>query len=1285
LSKVLVALFGQFQGLTSVPTALQNFKETYRMNRNFIALLILAALVGVLPLAAQTSSLQGVVSDAQGAIIPGAVVTLTNTETSAMRKEISGDTGTYRILQVLPGPYKIEVQKPGFKTNTTSLSLQVDVPATLNLTLEVGQVTETVNVTAEATQINTENATVGNPFTEVQVQQLPLQTRNVVALLSIQPGVSSTGQVLGARPDQNNVTLDGVDVNDNRGTTGNNGFNAVLPIPLDSVQEFRTTIAGQGSDLGHSAGGQVSIITKSGTNQFHGSVYEYNRNTDFEANDWFSNRAGVARPALIRNQYGASVGGPIKKNRLFFFFNYEGRKDRSQASALDTVPSDTLKQGIVEVLLKSGQIVQLSPSAVQVIDPLHTGENPYILNLMKQYPSGNDPLAAPDHGLNFNDLLFNSSAPLNNHAEVGRIDYNVDNAGKHTISVRGTLNGASQVPTPTGTTNNGGLAQFPGQSPTQVLLDNSRGLSARYTYVITTNLVNTMSFGYTRLGQSNTGVENVIPTFGFTALQTTNRPSSRIAPTPNITDDLTWNKGRHTIQAGFNFHQAQDITTSGSNEPSYSFNVNTLLGLGNDITNSTLAYIQQSIPGAALASTSNTSKGFGAIFGLLNNGSATYNYGINGQAIPFGTSITRNFISNSPEFYVQDTWKVMSNLTVTAGLRYSVYGVPYEANGVEVVAQTSINQYYAQRVGGALAGIPNSAVPDANITYGLGGPLNKGPGYYKTDWNDWAPRLGVAYQPKDGSLLGKIAGKGSVIRAGAGIVYDNYGNGMAAQFASGGSPGLATSAAQINNTNFSTGLRYSGGSTFTPLTAPAGGAFPFTPPTITGGFTSFTAVSDDLKAPYEYVLNLNYARPLPKHMSIEVGYAGRLAHRALVQQDFGQPLTNFVDPKSGQSFTQAAQVLANLYYSGVTPAQVKANPSLIPLQPFAQNLIPGLTNHYITGSASANLFYDAYAEYAGSWTDTINDTDRIRQSNGTCIVSTGCNTFFPLQDSGVHTYTNAGKGAYNGLIVSLRRTVINGWGYDFNYTFSHAIDNGSGSEAGATNGTTGITNLQNAFAPNQGLGPADFDARQQISADAVVDLPVGKGKHFLTNAPNWLDQAIGGWQVSTLYTFRTGNPLTCSSSGQYNTNYDLSSLCMLGPGITALPAHGLTFDQFGIPNLFSNTNVGNDLVPGYPGQTGTRGIIRGLGLWNVDMAVSKTFRLPKESMHLQFRAEAYNLFNHENFANPSINSTFSITQQPGLTTTGNYAAFGNSQFGEITSTNTGSAPRVLQVALRLTF
>src|SRR5579862_5816440 len=620
---------------------------------------IIALVLGVLPLAAQTSSLQGVVKDQQGAAIPAAIVTITNTDTSAARKEVSDETGTYRFLQVLPGPYKLEVQKPGFTTKAASVVLQVDLPVTLDLELNVGQTSNVVNVTAETTTVNTENATVGNPFTETQIIQLPLQTRNVVALLGVEPGVSATGQVLGARPDQNNVILDGADVNDNRGSTANNGFNAVLPIPLDSVQEFRTTIAGQGSDMGHSAGGQVSIVTKSGSNGFHGSLYEYNRNTDFEANDWFSNRAGVARPALVRNQYGASVGGPIKKNKLFFFYNWEGRKDRSQTAKTDTVPSDTFRQGQVGVLLKSGQTVYLTPAQVQAIDPLGIGENPYVLNLMQQYPHGNDPLQASDKGLNFNDLLFNAPQPLNNHAQVAKIDYNLNS--KQTISIRGTLNGASQVPT-------NGLAQFPGQSPVSLMQDNSRGISARYTYVITPSIVNALNFGYTRLGTANTGTLNVVPSFGFTTLGATTRGSSRIAPTPDLKDDVTWVKGQHTIQAGADWHQAQNITTNYNNEPSYSFSRNTLLGLGNDITTPVTNFIQQTTSGAALASTSNVANAFGAIFGMLNSGNATYNFGINGQVIPFGTPISRNYIANSPERSEEHTSELQSQFHLVCRL-----------------------------------------------------------------------------------------------------------------------------------------------------------------------------------------------------------------------------------------------------------------------------------------------------------------------------------------------------------------------------------------------------------------------------------------------------------------------------------------------------------------------------------------------------------------------------------------------------------------------------------------
>ena len=1235
------------------------------MTRFCTVLFALAA--ATLSLRAQTSSLRGTITDAQGAVIPEVLVTATNLDTSSARTAVADDSGAYGFTQMAPGAYRIEARKPGFTVFTSSnIALQVNLPATLNIKLEVGATSDTVSVEAEAESVNTQNSTVGNPFTETQVKEIPLQTRNVVALLGVEPGVSSSGQVLGARPDQNNVILDGADVNDSQGA---NGFNAVLPIPLDSVQEFRTTIAGQGADLGHTAGGQVSIVTKGGSNSFHGTAYEYNRNTLFEANDWFSNRAGVARPALIRNQYGASLGGPVLKNKVFFFFNWEVRKDRSAASKTAIVPSDNLRQGIVKVLLKNGQTVSLDPTAIAAIDPLHVGANQYMLSLMQQYPEGNNPLGASDKGLNFNQLLFNAPNVLNNHAMVGRLDYNLDSAGKHTLMLRGTLNGAASTPTL-------GLAQFPGQGASQTTLDNSRGLAGRYTAVLSPRLVNAFNYGYTRLGTATTGSETVLPSFGFTTLLPTTRPSSRIAPTHNITDDITFITGRHTIQAGFNFRYVSNDRTSGNNVPNYSFSRNTLLGLGADIDNDVVAYLQPGYGSSAvLSSGTNVTNAFGALFGLLNQYGATYNYGITGQAIPFGNPIVRVYNAKSPEAYVMDTFKATRNLTITAGLRYSIFGVPYEANGVEVVPQTSLSQYFADRAGGQALGIPNFALPTAFVSYKIGGPVNNGSGYYPTDYKDLAPRLGLAYTPNSGSFLEKILGKGSVLRTGAGIVYDNYGNAMAQQFSSGGSPGLASTVAQPVNTNFTTGFRYSGGS-FPTLVSPSGGAFPYTPPLITGGFTSFTGVASNLKAPYEYVLSANYAKPLPKNMSLEIGYAGRLSHRGIVQQDFGQPLTLFKDAKSGQTFSQAGIALAQLYNSGITPAMVKANPSLIPNQPFYEDIFPGAKNLYVNGSASANYFYDVFGNYSGSFEDGLNDMDRIRQSGGGCISVFGCNTFFPTQNSGLLSYVNGGHSAYQSMTVVLRRAVRHGWGYDFNYTWSHAIDNGSSSESsfvtGGSNGVNGV-GLQDAFNPNAFLGPADYDARHTISGNAVVELPVGKGKTFLNNAPMWLDEIVGGWQVSTLYTFHTGNPINCIDSGVYNVNYLSSSYCIMAPG-ASMPASGFTFDQNGIPSIFKNTNAYSNFVAGYPGVVGYRGILRGPHFWNDDLAISKAFRLPKEGYRLQLRGEAYNLLNHENFGNPAISTTASGVTISSPTT-----------FGEITSTATGAAPRVLQLALRFEF
>ena len=305
-------------------------------------------LVFVLPAHAQLTSLYGRVHDQAGAVIPEVTVTLTGA-TGAERTDVTDEIGVYRFLQVQPGKYRVKAERQGFKSAVyENLDLLVDTPATLDLKLEVGGITETVTVEASAIRINTQDATLGNAFEANQVIQLPLESRNVADLLSLQAAVTPDGYVSGARSDQSNLTLDGIDVNEQQ--TGE-AFASVIRVNPDSLQEFRVTTSTVNANQGRSSGGQVSLVTKSGTNEWHGSLYEYHRNTVTTANEFFLNRAGVPRKKLIRNVFGGSVGGPIKKDRIFFFYNYEGRRDakewrgRTAASDLEFALVDHFLEG----------------------------------------------------------------------------------------------------------------------------------------------------------------------------------------------------------------------------------------------------------------------------------------------------------------------------------------------------------------------------------------------------------------------------------------------------------------------------------------------------------------------------------------------------------------------------------------------------------------------------------------------------------------------------------------------------------------------------------------------------------------------------------------------------------------------------------------------------------------------------------------------------------------------------------------------------------------------------
>ncbi|HVP47560.1 MAG TPA: carboxypeptidase-like regulatory domain-containing protein [Bryobacteraceae bacterium] len=1222
-----------------------------------------------------TTSLRGTITDVQSAVIPTAIVTLTNVENGSTRQSVTSAVGEYQFLQIAPGTYTITAEKPGFtRESKTGIVLLVNTPATLDLRMEIGTASESVNVEAESVSINTVDASVGNAFTQTQVRQLPLQTRNVVELLSLQPGVTPTGEVLGSRRDQNNVTLDGVDVNDNQnsgiagsvnngqgsnanGATSVAGFNSVLPIPLDSVQEFRVTVAGESADEGHSGGGQVVLVTKSGTNQLHGSAYEFNRNTDTTANTWFNNQSGVPTQPLVRNQFGASLGGRIVRDRVFYFFNYERRLDASGSSVVRAVPSESLKAGYLSLQDTSGKTYTLTPAELQQIDPLHIGVNSGYLNIIKQYPMANDAPYGADAGLNFSGLRFNAPNHLDNRAYVGKMDFILDSQAKHTLSVRGTLSNANQD-------NPVALAQFPGQQSASELLNNSKGMSTVYTAVLKPQLLNVLTFGYTRLGLQTSGPTGDAFTLGdLDPLQNYNiRGSARIMPVTNIVDSLTWTKGKHTINTGLNFRVIHNDRSSYLNSfPGYGFNTSVAVGLGEDIQTDVTQYLAQKTGNAnlQLANPNAVAAAMGVLLGLVNNTSITYQFERDGSVLAQGQPQVRNFVLNEYEGFVSDTYHVRRDLTLTFGLHYQNSPPPYEANGLQVAPTIGLDQFFAQRNYLQTQGVPSNAMPNAVLSYALNGPLNHQATWYGTDNNNFAPRFSLAYSPANKSgVVGKIFGTSGVFRVGYSLVYNRFGSDLITEFDQFGSQGLATTLGNPISYNFTTSPRYNGGAAQQP--AAPGGGFPYTPPDIHAIVGETLGIYPNLKAPYSHILNASFAREIPGHLTVEVGYMGNFSRKLLLEGDIYTPLEGFKDPGSGQTWLQSMTAIRNLYNSGVTPNAVMSNPSLVPNNGFIEDMFPGIANYYFPGSASANYFYGIYGVYGGSYLDILHAVDRIPgafTSNGTCVSRYGCYTFFARQGSALPTWMNAGDADFNAATISLRRAFHTGLSFDFNYTLSHSIDNGSAAEgSSAQDGAV----IQNVFNPKEFRGSSDFDIRHNVNANFVYELPVGKGKRFASGAPPWMNEMIGGWQVSSIIRVYSGLPTIIQGSQTWNTNYWQNSLA-----IATAPFHSqVGIDSQGNPSLFSSPSVISSFTDQYPGQTGTRAILRLPGQKNVDLALSKRFALPWEGHSLQFRAEAFNAFNNVNFIQPSL------------------ALYNATTFGEFTNTTT---PRVMQFALRYEF
>ena len=1241
------------------------------------------------------STVRGTVKDSQGNVIAGATVTLTNPEKNLTRTQSTNQEGVYLFTAIAPGTYKLDVEAPGFKTASASgLVALIDTPTVRDVQLEVGAVSERVDITSGVENaVNTSDASLGNSFERRRIVDLPLNANNVVGLLSLQPGVTRTGYVNGGRADQSNITLDGVDVNeqqDGLDVVTDEAFASVLRVTRDSLQEFRVTTTNANADQGRSSGAQVSLVTRSGSNQWHGSLFETHRNTVTTANDFFNNAAGVPRPQLLRNIFGGSVGGPIKKDRAFFFFTYEGLREATATSVVREVPLPSLGQGLVRYRSESGfsdpGCPAGTPSGVNCLTPDEInatyiaangstpGINPAALSALadaaRRYPANDTTVG---DGLNTSGFRFNARTPTELNTYIGRFDLNLTN--RQTLFVRG--NYQSDLVTravyfsPDCSTPGDNIQCFP-DTPPLTTWNHPKGLAVGHIWTASNSIVNRFNYGLTRAsftqnGDSNDNRINFRFIFSPNAYARTLR---RTTPVHNFVDDVSWLRGNHSYGFGGNLRFIKNNRVSQT--PSFDQAL-----INPSFYNESGAVLVD--PFSDFESLNDLRDALASVIGRYSEYSANLVYDPSGQLQPVGTPSNRSFATQEYEFYGQDSWRLRPNLTVNYGLRWSTSTPVYETHGVQVVPNVNLTDYFNQRKASAFNGVPFTD----SISFVLGGKANNAPGYYKQDWNNFAPAVAVAWSPHFGNgFLGKVFGRDdkSVIRGGFRMTYDRIGSQLAVNFDLNNLAGF-TSAQNINANTFDVLP-----GTLGPLFAGANPdvrslPFPGQSPIPSSLSFPLTVAADEdqrietsldagITTPYNYSFNLSYGREIGRGLSFEASYVGRFARKILASRDIMQ-LNNIRDPQSGVTFRQAINQLVDFKYANRPINTVDPNP-------FFENLFPFMSQWW--GDASLTNTQAAYAAVLDSvdytflqlqWDDSPNCT--------TCPFGGGPakfnNMFYQPQFGALSAFSTVAMSNYNSLQLSLRQRLTNDVTFDFNYTYGHSLDNASGLQNSTSYGTAFIVN---SLFPNENYASSDFDSRHNINANWIVGLPFGRGKKFLSNSHRVVDAVLGGWQYTGIFRWNTGIPLISPNDCCFwATNWNVQSTGVRVAPLTSSPT------KSGTPNLFRDPNAAySSFRNARPGEAGDRNILRGPSYISLDGGLYKTFQLPWEGHTLQFRWEVFNITNTQRFDGQTI-ADLSLGVDPFLS--GNP----NSDFGKFTSTQTPlnetKAGRVMQFALRYQF
>jgi hypothetical protein len=1292
---------------------------------------------------ATAGAVLGTVTDPQQAAVIGAKIIIQNPSVNQAAETVSGSNGQYSFPSVVPGVYKITVTMRGFRTTTVQdFVVEVAKSYTLDIKMELGEVSETVEVAAGAqVELQTTDATVGIVLPASEIERFPALTRQVNELLTLQPGATPTGEITGARNDQSSFTLDGIDVTNN--SIG--GLNTSAFLPIDSVEEFRVSVANPNAEFGRGAGGQVSLISRSGTDQYHGSAYWFHQNDNLNANAWDLNHTAVRnkngsikttftpKAELKDNRFGGRAGGPLPfpwHKKTYVFVNYEGRRFPGSTLQSRVVPTDTLKQGILRFRDASNNIIPYTlasstacgTAGTGACDPRGLGLSPSLTALWNLMPPGNDPTVANTDGLNTTGFTTTVSTPLTNDFYDLRLDQNVTTKWRSNVSYR--YFRQAQI--------SGTQLNIIGGKPSTV-----RSLPVRQSVLVagldgqlTSRLTAAFRFGWVRdrnavsperpnavaAQESIPGTDTAssgpvaidigAATGAHTLLDVPIDVGTQVARKQANDNrnfqwnaDFVWSRGRHTWEFGTAVHFL----------PTLHLRDDKVIGaLGALVAQ--LDAVSFSLPtsdeprpcGGAVTTNCLQSTDlrqwdrlYATALGIVDNISVLAVRDGSFNPLPFGTQLQSDTKLWAPEMYVQDVWRVKPSLTLTLGLSYGWQTAPVERLGrqtiqIDAASGTHITarDFLKQRENAAAQG------QIFNPTFGFVPIKSANSGVFNVDYGDIAPRVAMAWTPSyDSGLLGSVFGRRkTVIRSGFAIIYDRQNTVQSVII-----PALGVGFAQTLN-----------------LTAPAcnstgpggGGCVPGS----TNPALAIFRVGQDGKMPVPAVPTLsnpvvpqvtfnpaNGSINFPEvfsfqddpNMKVGRNYAADLS----VQRELpGNMLLEVAYAgRLGRDLPQSMSL-------GQSPINFKDNSSG---QTFAQ-AFDAVATQLRAGTAAGSVIPQPWFEHlspggtvvlaTAARTNFINgNVSSIFQNIDQRRLLAGLPTFNNYLAQGIFFRSSTGEANYHAMLVTVDKRTSHGITFTANYTLSHSLD-----QIGAIQNAANL--MPNSFDLNAEYGPSGFDFRHVFNGKYVYNLPFKSSNRFLK-------RIVEGWFNSGIFTAISGQPLTATEGSQvwggtlslgFNTGRVPTNPSDLGGGVHSAatgssnvgtnsnPANGGTgLNLFGDPLAVSQSL--RPVLLASDGRSGRSNPIRGLGHWNLDTSFGKNTTIT-ERVHAIFTADLFNAFNHPIFCDPGATNGNALSTCNGSLSfaSGNLRNFGviGSQF---IPANRTSGSRWIQLSLRFEF